>query len=480
MTDLITALKAIVGATNVLTADSDRAAYEVDATHSYKGQARAVVRPASTQEVSEVVKLANKTKTPIIPQSGNTGLAGGCFAGPEGNQIILSLSRMNTIREIRPDSRIAIVQAGVVLAKLHEAVAQHDLIFPLTFGAQGSAMIGGNLATNAGGSNVLRYGNTRDLVLGIEAVLANGDIVDLMSELHKDNTGFNLKHLLIGSEGALGIITGAVLKLAPRPKAYFTAMVAVPSIASSLGVLNQLREATNNAVEAFEYMPALYFDMLQERFPETRMPFDTPAEHGIFLEVGLSAPDDVTPLPDGTLPAVNRLESLLMAMLEAGQIEDAVVCKSEAQRREMWTRRERAFETTVSRGMPVNNDISVAVDKVETFLSLMDTRLPAVFPKAQSMTVSHLGDGNLHYSVWTDPETRAPVGYEDYDRVLEIVEDTVLELGGSFSAEHGIGVTKLGSMKRRKNKPALAAMWAIKAALDPNNILNPGKVLPPQ
>jgi FAD/FMN-containing dehydrogenase len=196
--------------------------------------------------------------------------------------------------------------------------------------------------------------------------------------------------------------------------------------------------------------------------------------------VGLTAPDDVTALPDGTLPAVNRLESLLMDLLEDGQILDAVVCKSEGQRREMWTRREHAFETTVSRGMPVNNDISVAVDKVETFLTLMDTRLPAVFPKAQSMTVSHLGDGNLHYSVWTDPDTRAAVGHEDYDRVLEIVEDTVLELGGSFSAEHGIGVTKLGSMKRRKNKAALAAMWAIKSALDPNNILNPGKVLPPQ
>ena len=234
--NLLQELHRICGAQNVLTDETDRAAFETDATRGYQGTALAVVRPGSTQDVSEIVKLANETGTPVIPMGGNTGLNGGAYPGDAGDAIILSLARMNTIQEIRPDSRIAIVQAGVVLANLHEACAQHDLIFPLTFGARGSAMIGGNLATNAGGSNVLRYGNTRDLVLGIEAVLPNGDVVDLMSALHKDNTGFNLKHLLIGSEGALGVITGAVLKLAPRPKAYFTAMLSVPSISRALGL----------------------------------------------------------------------------------------------------------------------------------------------------------------------------------------------------------------------------------------------------
>ena len=337
-------------------------------------------------------------------------------------------------------------------------------------------MIGGNLATNAGGSNVLRYGNTRDLVLGIEAVLPNGDIVDLMSALHKDNTGFNLKHLLIGSEGALGVITGAVLKLAPRPKAYFTAMLSVPSISRALGLLNQLNEATNNAVEAFEYMPAAYFEALQHRFPESRPPFEEPAPHGILLEVGLSAPDDVTPLPDGSIPAVNRFEAMLGDLLEEGVILDAVVCKSEAQRQEMWERRERAYEATMALGIPVNNDIALALDQIEPFLDLMDVRLPQAYPNARSLTVAHLGDGNLHYCVWT--HAKGDVAKEDYDAVLELVETTVLELGGSFSAEHGIGLTKLGAMARRKNKAAVHAMWAIKRALDPNNIMNPGKVLP--
>ena len=468
----------ICGAKNVLVEDADRAAYETDVTHAYQGRALAVVKPATTQEVSEVLKLAHETGTPVIPLGGNTGLNGGGYPGDSGDTIILSLARMNHIKEIRPESRIAIVEAGVVLAKLHEAAAQHGLIFPLTFGAQGSAMIGGNLATNAGGSNVLRYGNTRDLVLGIEAVLPNGDIVDLMSELYKDNTGFNLKHLLIGSEGALGVITGAVLKLAEKPKAYFTATVAVPGIGSALSLLNTLNSATSNAVEAFEYMPGDYFELLVERFPDMRAPFDTPAEHGIFLEVGLTAAADVTPLPDGSLPAINRLESLLADLFETGQILDAVVCKSDAQRQDMWARRERAYEATMARGMPVTNDISVAVDRVEAFLDLMDTRLPAAFPDAKSLTVAHLGDGNLHYCVWTNG--RGDVEKGDYDRVLEVVEDTVLELGGSFSAEHGIGLTKLNAMGRRKNKPAVAAMWAIKNALDPKGIMNPGKVLPPQ
>ena len=259
--DAINELKKIVGSENVLYGES-LGQYEIDPSGKYNGSSLAVVRPLNTTQVSELVKLANELKMPIIPQGGNTGLAGGCFAGEGGDAIILSLNRMNNIREIRSDGRIAIVEGGVILSKLHDAAAKYDLIFPLFFGARGSAMIGGNLATNAGGSNVLRYGNTRDLVLGIEAVMPNGQIVDLMSELHKDNSGYNLKHLLIGAEGTLGIITAAVVKLFPKPKAYATAIISIPDLTYALPILNELNKMTNNCVEAFEYMPEEYFNAL--------------------------------------------------------------------------------------------------------------------------------------------------------------------------------------------------------------------------
>ena len=475
---MISTLQNIVGAGHVVTDAEGRRPFEQDATGRYQSDVLAVVRPANTQEVSEIVKLANATGIAIIPQGGNTGLAGGCYAVPGRETIILSLARMNTIRDIRPDSQIAIVEAGVILETLHTAVDQHGLIYPMTFGAKGSCMIGGNLSTNAGGSNVVRYGNTRDLVLGVEAVMANGDIVDLMSELHKDNTGYNLRHLLIGAEGTLGIITAAVVKLAMKPRAYFTAMVSVPRIGAALGLLNALRAATSNAVEAFEYMPAKYFETLQRRFPESRPPFETPAEHGIFLEVGLNAEQDVTANEDGSIPGVARLEALLMSYLEKGDILDAVICQSDGQRREMWERRERAYEATHAYGRSVNNDISLALDRVEPFLEKMEERLPKLAPAAEALTVAHLGDGNLHYSVWPHPGTQQQIDPIQYDEIMELVEEAVLELGGSFSAEHGIGYTKLPSMARRKNANALTAMRAIKTALDPANIMNPGKVLP--
>ncbi|MFK7755257.1 MAG: FAD-binding oxidoreductase [Sedimentitalea sp.] len=479
MMDILKDLRHIVGERHVLVAHDQTVGFSTDVTGKWVGQVRAVVRPANTSEVAAVMRLAYETGTPVIPQGGNTGLTGATCADAKDNAILLSLARLNTIRDIRPDSRTAIVEAGVVLETLHRAVAQHGLIYPMTFGAKGSCTIGGNMGTNAGGSNVLRYGNTRDLVLGIEAVLPDGEIVDLMSELHKDNTGYNLKHLLIGAEGTLGIITAAVVKLKPQPRAYFTAMVAVPDIPTSLVLLNRLQEDSGNAVEAFEYMPAYYFNLLCARFPETRLPFGTNVEHGIFLEVGLSRGDDVTPDENGALPGVARLESLLMELLEAGDIDDAVVCKSEAQRGEMWQRRERAYESTVAHGVSVDCDISLALDGVDGFLKSMDVALAEIAPGAETMAVAHLGDGNLHYSIWPMPGSDAPIPDPLYTEIMEQVENTVLGLRGSFSAEHGIGLMKLPSMERRKDKGALRMMWAIKAALDPKNIMNPGKVLPP-
>ncbi|UYV37907.1 FAD-binding oxidoreductase [Rhodobacteraceae bacterium D3-12] len=466
---MIDRLRAIVGTDQVLQGgDMDR--FSHDFTRAYDWAPLAVVRPANTGEVSAIVKLANELGTPVVPVSGNTGLAGGARAD---GAIMVSLERMNSIREIRPDARLAVVEAGVVLASIRAAAEEHGLLFPLTFGAQGSAMIGGNLSTNAGGSNVLRYGNTRDLVLGIEAVLPTGEVMDLMSELHKDNSGYNLKHLLIGAEGTLGIITAAVLKLVPKPRAYATAMVAVPALEGALDLLNRLQEASGGAVEAFEYMPRAYIEDHLRVITGAREPFGAPHEINLLIELGATSHDAAEPGPDGRTPIAVLLEEVLGDMFETGAVVDAVVAQNEAQRREMWERREAAAEVSMSHPFRQIHDVCVALDKVPTFLARADAKRKEIDPESGVNIVSHLGDGNVHYTVqFSRQDDRLA------STMMEQIEDIVLGLGGSFSAEHGIGTSKLPSMARRKNAVALGAMRAIKAALDPNGILNPGKVLP--
>jgi FAD/FMN-containing dehydrogenase len=462
-------LQAIVGPSGLVSA-GDMNRWSTDWLTQYHWTPRAVVRPATTKEVSDLVRLANDTGTAIVPVSGHTGLVGGTSAD---GAIMLSLDRMNSIRDIRPTARVAIVEAGVILSSLHTAAESHDLIFPLTFGARGSAMIGGVLSTNAGGSNVLRYGNTRDLCLGLEVVLPNGEIMNLMSELHKDNSGYDLRDLMIGAEGTLGIITAAVLKLAPKPKAYATAMVATPTVDAALGLLNRLQDETGGAVEAFEYMPRNYIDAHLARFPEARPPFDTSYDVNILVEVGALAARDATPNPDGAIPIVEHLETVLGQSFESGTVLDAVVAKSDAQRAEMWARREAAAEVSRLHDPIVDNDIAVPLDKMQELIERIERRATALDPGITFNSVAHLGDGNLHFAGW--PSTRDPAVH---DAIKEAVEEEVLALGGSFSAEHGIGLSKLGSMRRRKNPQAMAAMRAIKQALDPKGIMNPGKVLP--
>ncbi|PIE13692.1 MAG: FAD-binding oxidoreductase [Rhodobacterales bacterium] len=469
MSDIISELKRITGADHVLAA-SDAERLCADFTGAYHWSPLAIVRPAATAEVAAIIRLANDTNTPVVPVSGNTGLAGGTRAD---GAIMLSLERMNRIRDIRPAARTAVVEAGVVLQTLRDAVEDHDLIFPLTFGAQGSAMIGGVLSTNAGGSNVLRYGNTRDLCLGLEVVTPTGDVMEVMSELHKDNSGYNLKHLMIGAEGTLGIITGAVLKLFPKPRAYATAMVAAPSLEAALTLLNRLQEASGGAVEAFEYMPRKYIEQHMALINGARDPFDTPHDVNILLEIGATAPRDATPLPSGQLPVVADLENTLAELFETGLVLDAVVAQNEAQRREMWERREAAAEVTLHHRPIVNNDVAVPLDQIATFLTRADAMIVTHDPGADSICVAHLGDGNVHYAIW--PQSQDPAVH---DALMEGVEEIVLDLGGSFSAEHGIGTSKLPSMARRKDAVAIAAMRAIKSALDPKGILNPGKVVP--
>ncbi|MCR8725951.1 FAD-binding oxidoreductase [Frigidibacter sp. ROC022] len=469
--DLIAELSAILGPSHVLTG-TDAAPYGTDWMGQYPTRPLAVLRPGSTEEVSRCLSFTHAHGIAVVPIGGNTGLTGATTA--EG-QVMLSLERLNRIRELRSDTRIAIAEAGVVLSRLHEAADAEGLVFPLFFGARGSAMLGGNLSTNAGGSNVLRYGNTRALTLGLEVVLADGRVMNLMSELHKDNAGYDLKDLFIGAEGTLGIITAAVLKLFPKPRAYATALVAMDSLAPARTLLNRLQDASGGAVEAFEYMPDNYMERLARMKPELASPLAADTKVSILVEIGATAPRDVLPGPDGTLPVTAMLTEILESAAAEGLIQDAVVATSEAQRKKLWSMRETAAELVAGGINKIDNDICLPLHLVEEFLDTARERLKALDPGATIFVVGHLGDGNLHYTVlptFTDPDR--------IDEVREMVEEIVSSLRGSFSAEHGIGISKLPSMARRKDRLALDVMRTIKTALDPKGLMNPGKVLPPE
>lgn len=462
-------LAAIVGAANVLTGP-DTARYSRDWMGRYEGSPVAVVRPASTAEVAACVKLAARHGAPVVPISGNTGLVGGTMT--KGG-LLLTLERMNRIREVKRGAKLVSAEAGVILSRLHDAAEAQGLYFPLWFGARGSAMLGGVLSTNAGGSNVLRYGSTRALCLGLEVVLADGRVLNLMSELHKDNSGYDLKNLFIGAEGTLGIITAAVMKLVPAPKAHATATLAAPSLSDALTLLNRMQEATGGRVEAFEFMPRTYSERLRVARPDLGLPFDQIPEVTILIEAATTVPAEAAPDEAGEIPLVTKLETILAELMEAGLVTDAILARSEQQRRVMWERREAAAEIAVGLHPEVDTDVCLPLDMVETFLTEAIRRLDALDPGARTLTVAHLGDGNLHFTAYP---TRDDAGLKD--KVMETVEDVVAELGGSFSAEHGVGLSKLNSMARRKDPVALDVMRAVKAALDPDNRMNPGKVIP--
>jgi FAD/FMN-containing dehydrogenase len=467
--DLIGDLGARLGAAHVLTGD-DMARYTHDWTGRYTASPVAVVRPDSAAEVGEVVRLAVRHGVPVVPVGGRTGIVGGAMTT---GGLMVSLERMNRIRALRPEARVAVVEAGVVLSRLHEAADAAGLNFPLWFGARGSATIGGVLSTNAGGSNVLRYGSTRALCLGVEVVLADGRVLNLMSELHKDNSGYDLKSLFIGAEGTLGIITAAVMRLVPKARAHATATLAARSLPDALVLLNRLQEATGGLVEAFEFMPRSYMNRLSVVRPDLGQPFGTIHDVTILVELGATAPRDCEPAADGSLPIVALLEGVLAGMIEDGMVLDAVLALSEAQRRAMWARREAAAELTQGLSPALDTDVAVPLQAVDDFLTQAHGRIRALDEGAQTMTVAHLGDGNLHFTVFPTRDDAALS-----DRIMEAVEDVVQSLGGSFSAEHGVGLSKRASMARRKDPVALDVMARVKAALDPGQIMNPGKVLP--
>ena len=466
---LIADLTALLGARHVLTGQ-DILPYASDWTTHYTSAPQVVVRPGSTAEVAAVMQCAARHNVPVIPVSGRTGLVGGAMTT---GGVMLSVERLNRIRDLRPATRIAIVEAGVILQRLHEAAEAEGLYFPLWFGARGSAMIGGVLSTNAGGSNVLRYGSTRALCLGLEVVLPDGRVLNLMSELHKNNAGYDLRQLFIGAEGTLGVITAAVMKLVPRPRAYATATLAARSLPDALVLLNRLQEASGGAVEAFEYMPGTYMQRLAECRPDIRLPFDRRYDTNILVEIGATAPRDATPGPDGVVPVVALMEATLAQMIDEGAVLDAEIAQTEAQRLAMWKRRELASEITFARQPSIDTDIALPLDLVPEFYDRIHARLPALDRGCETLSVCHLGDGNVHFTVFPTRDDPAL-----HDAVVEAVEDVVQDLHGSFSAEHGVGLSKLTTMARRKDPVALDVMRAVKAALDPKGLMNPGKVIP--
>ncbi|MBV7377526.1 FAD-binding oxidoreductase [Maritimibacter dapengensis] len=448
---------ALIGAAHVLTG-ADMAAYATDSTGTYVSDPLCVLRPGTTDEVSALLRLANDSATPVVPVSGNTGVSGGTFAA---GAAMLSLERLNRIRDIRDAARIAVVEAGVIVETLQNAAAERGLLFPVSFGAQGSARIGGILSTNAGGSNVLRYGNTRAQVLGVEVVLADGRVMDLMTDLHKDNSGYDLRDLVIGAEGTLGIITAAVVKLVPAPARHATAILALRDLPAALTLLGRLQAASAGAVEAFEYMPRSYVTRHLEIAEGARAPFDASYDVNVLVELG------------GPAELAETFETELESAFESGEILDAVIAQSEAQRREMWTRREAAAEVAFSKAPVVATDIALPLDRVDSFFPAVRTALAEIDADFEDTSVAHLGDGNIHYVVYP---TRDEPGLKD--RLMQTVEKIATDMGGTFSAEHGVGLSKRPAMTRHKDPVALEVMRAIKVALDPKGILNPGKVIP--
>ncbi|WP_370267285.1 FAD-binding oxidoreductase [Nioella sp.] len=474
-TRLLTELRAVVGEAHVLTEGEDMAGYLVDWTGRYRATALAVVRPGTTEDVAQIVRLCGAQGVAIVPQGGRTGLCGGGVPVAGQPSVVLSLTRMNAIRALDEAGRSVVAEAGVVLETLRNAALDKGLVFPLMFGAKGSCTIGGNLSTNAGGSNVIRYGTARELCIGIEAVLPDGSVIHALTGLRKDNTGYDLKDLLIGAEGTLGVITAAVFKLFPAPRARATAFLSAASLEAAITVLNRLQDYSGGGVEAFEYMPQPAVDVIRQVFPDIRAPLDAPAKTGILVEVASSRPSDAAEMEDGSIRLTSDVMALLADCLDEGLLLDVMVAQSEQQRRDLWHMRESILEAITKSGPANHMDISLPLNRIAPFVAEMDDHMAEL--GFQPLTVGHLGDGNLHYAL-------AAAKGRDWDRLPhEQARNAILarldQMNGSFSAEHGIGQSKLSLMAALKEPTQLAAMRAIKRALDPANIMNPGKQLPP-
>jgi FAD/FMN-containing dehydrogenase len=474
MKALLSSLRALVGDTHVLTHEdpaTDLSAWEDDWRKRAHGRALAVVRPGNTDEVAEVVKACVAARVSIVPQGGNTGLVVGSVPDDTGTQVVLSLRRMNTVRELDAANLTFTVEAGCVLQDLQDTAERAGLLFPLSLAAEGSCTIGGNLATNAGGTQVVRYGNTRDLCLGLEVVTAQGEIWHGLSGLRKDNTGYDLRNLFVGSEGTLGIITAATLKLYPVPAARLTAWTAVPTLDAAVALLGLAHQHLGAGLTGFEVMGQFALSLVDKHFSQLRVPLWRDAPYCVLLENSDS---------ESEAHARAQFERLLETAMEQGVLSDAVVAESLAQAQQLWHMRESIPLAQAEEGLNIKHDISVPVSRIPAFCQETDALLQREIPGVRLVNFGHLGDGNLHYNIQAPEGIDGPLFLKSYEETVNsLVFDAVKRYHGSISAEHGIGSLKVGKLPNYKDPVALALMRQIKQSLDPLKLLNPGRVIEP-
>lgn len=456
-------LAAVVGEKYAIRDEAGMTAYMTEWRQIWQGRSPLVLRPGSTEEVSRILAIANETRTAIIPQSGNTGLCGGQIPLDDGSEVLLSLDRMNRILDVDASDNTITVEAGAILKSVQEAADHAGRLFPLSLASEGSCRMGGNLSTNAGGLNVIAYGNTRDLCLGLEVVLADGRIWNGLKRLRKDNTGYDLRDLFIGAEGTLGIITAAVMKLFPKPKSWETAFIAVPSAQAAVDLLSLAKEMSGNRVVGFELIAdlALSFTI---RHMGIRHPLASASPWYVLAELA-------DPVPGAMM-------EILEAAMEKDLVTDAAVAQSDSQRAELWAARELISESQKPEGGSIKHDISVPVSRVPQFLAEADEAVSRFMPGARFCSFGHLGDGNIHYNVSQPIGTDKTKFLESWNGMNDVVFDVVKRLDGSISAEHGIGRLKAYRMPEIKSPVELSIMRGLKQMLDPNNILSPGRVLP--
>jgi len=466
--DLLNTLRGLLGEAHVLT-EGDLTAYEQDWRKRTRGKALAVVRPGNTEQVAGVVKACAHAGVSIVPQGGNTGLVVGGIPDNTGTQVLLSLQRMNAVRALDADNLTITVEAGCVLQNLQQAAAQAGFLFPLSLGAEGSCTIGGNLATNAGGTQVVRYGNTRELCLGLEVVTAQGEVMHGLSGLRKDNTGYDLRNLMIGSEGTLGIITAATMKLYPMPAASLTAWAAVPSVAHAVKLLGLAHQHLGAGLTGFEMMGQFALSLVDKHYPQLRVPLWQDTPYCVLLENSDS---------ESEAHARERFEHVLEVAFEDGCVSDAVVAESLSQARNLWHIRESITLAQAEEGLNIKHDISVPISSIPAFVEATDALLTRDIAGVRLVNFGHLGDGNLHYNVQAPEGCDSQAFLRDHeDQVNTLVYQSVKLFNGSISAEHGVGSLKVDSLPAYKDPVALALMQQVKRALDPQGLLNPGRVV---
>ncbi len=465
---LLDVLRKITGTAHVLS-KGDLTAWELDWRKRSHGKALAVVRPANTLEVSSIVKACAAAGVSLVAQGGNTGLVGGSTPDASGQQIVLSLQRMNAVRNIDAANLTMTVEAGCILQTLQETAEKAGFLFPLSLAAEGSCTIGGNLATNAGGTQVVRYGNARELCLGLEVVTAQGEIWQGLSGLRKDNTGYDLRDLFIGSEGTLGIITAATMKLYPMPAAQLTAWAAVPSMQHAVTLLGLAHQHLGAGLTGFEVMGQFALSLVDKHFPQQRVPLYKDTAFCVLLENSDHESES---------HAREQFERLLETAMDQGCVTDAVVAENIAQARALWHLRESIPMAQAEEGLNIKHDISIAISRIPEFVATTDALLEKAIPGIRLVNFGHLGDGNLHYNVQAPANGDAAAFLRDEEENINtIVYDSVARFDGSISAEHGVGSLKLDKLEHHKSPVAMGMMRAIKQALDPQNVMNPGRVL---